>query len=192
MRLLLHSCCGPCATVAAEHFRSRGDEVAGWFFNPNVHPEEERRRREEAFALAARAMALAVLPAGPGTSTRDFLLQVSRWGGKRCPACYHLRLEAAACKAAETGFEAFSTTLLISPYQDLEAIREIGWAAGEQHGVTFAFADLRSRYPESCERSRELGLYRQSYCGCLFSELERSRRRARRALEKGLARAGVG
>ena len=191
MKLLLHCCCGPCATVVADHFRKAGDEVVGWFLNPNIHPEQERLRREAVSAEGARKMKLALLPAGPGMGFEEFLLAVARRarrGTTRCRACYDLRVTAAARQAAEGGFDGFSTTLLISPYQDVEAIAEAGRAAGDRFGVAFRFADLRESYGESCGRARELGLYRQNYCGCRFSELERAERRAARAIAKLNAR----
>jgi hypothetical protein len=97
-----------------------------------------------------------------------------------------MRLEATARRAAEEGCEEFSTTLLMSPYQDLREIERAGEEAGRRLDVRFSLEDLRSRYPESCERSRELDLYRQNYCGCIFSALERSERRSRRAVAKAL------
>lgn len=181
-RLLLHACCGPCAIVVAEHFRGLGYDVTGWFFNPNVHPEEERARREAVFEEAARAIALPVLQSGPHMSLLEFLLRLASRGRARCHACYQLRLTETARRAAGAGLGAFSTTLLISPHQEIDALREIGQAVGRECGVAFAFADLVGKYGESCERSRALGLYRQNYCGCQFSELERGERRARRAL----------
>jgi predicted adenine nucleotide alpha hydrolase (AANH) superfamily ATPase len=188
LKLLLHCCCGPCALLVAEHFRSLGHTVTGWFFNPNLYPPEEYARRAATFAEGAREIDLPLLPTPPARPLEDFLLSLSRRGGPRCHTCYDLRLRETARKAAEAGFEGFSTTLLISPYQDLEAIAEIGAAAAAEAGVEFLFADLTGRYPESCDRARELDLYRQNYCGCLFSALERSERRSNRAIGKVLRR----
>ena len=189
MRLLLHCCCGPCATSVADHFRAVGHDVVGWFFNPNIHPDEERRRREATLAKAAEAVGVPLLPEGPAMRLDEFFLELARRGGRRCLTCYELRLEATARKAAEQGFDAFASTLVISPYQDLDSIAEIGVRAGEAAGVEFQFVDLRSSYPKSCERARELDLYRQNYCGCMFSALERAERRTRRAVEKAFRRA---
>ncbi|UCC67304.1 MAG: epoxyqueuosine reductase QueH [Armatimonadota bacterium] len=189
MKLLLHCCCGPCATVVADYFRRLGDEVVGWFFNPNVHPEEERVRREEVLAEGARRMELPLLPAGRGMGLDKFLLALARRGGSRCEACYELRLVETAKEAGARGFGGFSSTLLISPYQDVAAIADIGRRAAERFGLEFRSADLRESYRESCERAREMGLYRQNYCGCRFSELERAERRALRAISKLGARA---
>ena len=198
MKLLLHCCCGPCTSVVVDHFRSLGAQVTGWFFNPNIHPAEELRRRQATFEQTAQVIGLPVhRPAGSVAADvgapalpeaeeglRGFLLALASQGGKRCRACYGLRLEAAAAAARSEGFDSFSTTLLISPHQEVEAIGELGAAIGARLGVKFGFADLRGRYAESCERARELDLYRQNYCGCLFSLLERSERRAGRAIER--------
>ncbi len=186
MKLLLHCCCGPCSLLVAEHFRAQGEKVTGWFFNPNIHPEEERLRRESTLAEAAQASKIRLLPPGPELNFTEFLLALARRGGPRCLACYQLRLEAAAQEAARLGFDGFSSTLLISPYQNLDAIAEIGRAAGVQAGVAFHFTDLRECYPNSRERARELDLYQQNYCGCVFSALERAKRRAKRVLSKAL------
>lgn len=189
-RLLLHCCCGPCAVVSAERFRSLGTEVTAWFYNPNVHPEAEWERRRETMERVAAAAGLPLLEAEGGwAGLGAFLLALASRGGRRCHACYELRLRTTAAEAARRGFGAFSTTLLISPYQDLAALREVGEAAGRRYGVRFVYADLRQHYPESHARSRAMGLYRQSYCGCLFSALERAERRAQRTIA---GRAGAG
>jgi len=183
-KLLLHCCCGPCAATVVQHFASAGKQVTGWYYNPNIYPPEEMRVRQQALQQASIALGMPLLPPGPEPDPADFLLAVAAEGGVRCRACYRLRLEAAARKAKEEGFPVFSTTLSISPYQDLEAIREIGEAAAAEHGVRFEFVDLREKHRESLARARSLGLYCQNYCGCLFSGLERSQRRAQRAVRK--------
>lgn len=137
---------------------------------------------------AARAAALSLQDSGASLTLREFLLRLARSRGRRCRACYRLRLEGAAREARALGCEAFSTTLTISPYQDLRAIQEVGEAAAEAAGVRFLHADLREHYHTSAERARELDLYRQNYCGCVFSLFERAERRARRAIAKALGR----
>jgi predicted adenine nucleotide alpha hydrolase (AANH) superfamily ATPase len=188
VRLLLHCCCGPCTTPVVEHFRGGGAQVEGWFHNPNLYPAAERVRRQEGLATAAAATDLPQRAPGPETRARDVLLALARAGGRRCDACYRLRLEAAAEEAVAAGCEGFATTLVISPYQDLAALQRIGEEAGARHGVSFAFVDLRAKFAESRTRARELGLYQQNYCGCLFSLLERAVRRSERAIAKALAR----
>jgi predicted adenine nucleotide alpha hydrolase (AANH) superfamily ATPase len=165
MRLLLHCCCGPCTTGVVDHWRDRGAAVQAWFHNPNIWPGGERRRREGTFARAAEALGVPVASVKPEGNWRDFLLALARGRGRRCEACYRMRLEAAARHAREAGCEAISTTLLISPYQDIEALRRIGEEVA----------------------ARALELYQQNYCGCLFSRLERAERRAVRAVGKAKA-----
>jgi len=194
LRLLLHCCCGPCSLEVAEHLRSLGHTVTAWFFNPNIHPLEELARRQATMVEAARAAGLPVgfvdpangANAAPASGIRpaDFLLLLARSSGQRCQACYQLRLGEAARAARSLGYEGFATTLTVSPYQDPEAIREIGERAAQAAGVRFVFADLREHYHCGAQRARELGLYRQNYCGCVFSLLERAERRARREIEK--------
>ena len=177
MKLLLHCCCGPCTISVADHFRTRGDAVTGWFCNPNLLPEEWERRRES-FDRAAEAVNLERRAVDHQLGFLDFLLAIARGKGRRCEACYELRLEATARQAVAEGCDGFATTLTISPYQDLEAIRRIGEEVGTRHGVAFVFTDLRPRFAESRTRARELGLYLQKYCGCVFSALERAEARA--------------
>ena len=166
--------------------------MTGWYYNPNLHPPEEMRRRQQALTQASLALGMALLACDREPEPAEFLLALARRGGRRCHACYELRLEATARKAREEGFDAFSTTLLISPHQDLEAVHKIGAAAAEKHGVAFRFVDLRDRYRESGERARSMELYRQNYCGCMFSDLERSEARASRAIRKAARLAPVG
>jgi predicted adenine nucleotide alpha hydrolase (AANH) superfamily ATPase len=185
LRLLLHCCCGPCSLEVAQHFRSLGYEVTTWFFNPNIHPPEELARRQAAMRQAVAARPAAEIRYSIFESRErllDFLLHIACSQGKRCRACYRLRLEAAARAAGALGYDAFSTTLTISPYQDLAAIQEVGERAAKAAGVRFLYADLREHYHTTAQRARELDLYRQNYCGCAFSLLERAERRARRAI----------
>ena len=185
-RLLLHCCCGPCSLAVAKHFQSLGYDVTPFFFNPNIHPPEELARRQAAMDEAARAAGLPPAGSGPGMALGEFLLRLARSPGRRCRACYQLRLDQAARAAAAGGYDAFATTLTISPYQHLPAIAEAGESAARAAGVRFVFADLREHYHTSADRARELDLYRQNYCGCLFSALERAERRSRRAIAKAL------
>ena len=192
MKLLLHCCCGPCTTVVADHFARGGETVVGWYHNPNIGPEEEWRRRREAFSQAAQALGLPTRPVGEEPRFAAFLLALARGRGPRCHACYRLRLEAVARAAAAEGYEAFGTTLTVSPYQDHAALQAVGNDVATQTGVRFVYADVRPRYAESQARARELGIYRQNSCGCVFSALERAVRRAERAIARALRSAGEG
>jgi len=196
MKILLHVCCGPCATGALEWLRRQfpTSEIAGLFYNPNIYPESEYQRRRQTMERAAGALELPLLPplratkpatageggwAGEEEGLVNYLHQVAFREKDRCRNCYAMRLAYTARQAAAAGHEAFSTTLLISPYQNLEAIRTIGEALSKIHGPDFVFHDLRPYFSRSRQRARELGLYQQKYCGCIFSELERIQAKAR-------------
>lgn len=176
MKLLMHTCCGPCAAYPVGHFRAAGWDVVGFWYNPNVHPWTEHERRRESMALLAGALGLP-MHWSPGYEMPAYLSKVAGRPGKpaRCIACYRMRLERTAGVAAETGMDAFTTSLLISPYQDHEALRAAGEEAAAAAGVPFVYADLRRYWPERGRLMRLHSLYRQQYCGCLYSEWERFR-----------------
>jgi predicted adenine nucleotide alpha hydrolase (AANH) superfamily ATPase len=172
-RLLLHICCGPCATFTVGHFRGLGYDVTGYWFGPNIHPYSEHERRREALEKLAAAIDLPVIWE-PGYAMPAFLRLVADTPDRpaRCRLCYRLRLAQTARAAAAGGFDAYSTTLLISPYQDLDAIGAIGEEEGAAHGVRFHYENLRSGFAAHHRLARAHGLYMQRYCGCLYSEWE--------------------
>jgi predicted adenine nucleotide alpha hydrolase (AANH) superfamily ATPase len=158
------------------HWRDHGHDVVGFFHNPNIHPLLEYRRRltgsRDLAALLGFELAedLEYDPAA-------WFGRVGSKGAARCKACIAQRLDRTAREASVRGCREFSTSLSISPWQDHDAIVTGGEAAAERHGVEFLYHDLRSLYRESRRLSREAGLYRQTYCGCLLSEWERYRDR---------------
>lgn len=170
--LLLHICCGPCTSAALPAFRASGCRVTGFFFNPNIHPLLEYRRRLTGAREAAERSAFPLLE-DPLYDPLEWFSRVTSEEGARCARCLGWRLDRTAEEARARGCRFFSTTLSISPWQDHEAMRLQGEAAAERHGVEFVYEDLRSLYQESRRLSREWGLYRQKYCGCLVSEWER-------------------
>ncbi|OPZ51211.1 MAG: hypothetical protein BWY92_00331 [Firmicutes bacterium ADurb.BinA052] len=172
MRLLLHSCCAPCTTFCLKALRADGHEVSGYFFNPNIHPYTEFRRRLDTFReyCSSQGYSAAI---DETYGLRHFLSEVGQDIEGRCAQCYRMRLYAAAELARKLGADAFTTTLLISPYQNHELLRRVADQAAEAAGVPFAYYDFRPGYRESVRLSREMGLYRQPYCGCIFSEEER-------------------
>jgi len=174
MTLLLHICCGPCATATLIHWRDQGQEVVGFFHNPNIHPLLEYRRRLTGSRDLAAQVGFELIEDLEYDPAAWFAL-VGIEGANRCEACIAQRLDRAAREASARGFGEFSTSLSISPWQDHDAIVAGGAAAAERHGVEFLYRDLRSLYRESRRLSREAGLYRQTYCGCLLSEWERYR-----------------
>lgn len=172
MKLLLHMCCGPCATHPVASLREAGHEVHGFFYNPNIHPLAEFRLRLESLRklLAAERIDATV---HEEYDIEEYFRRVSFRESNRCAACYHLRLEKAARDAADRGFDAFTTTLLVSPYQKHDLIREIGQSVGQERGVEFYYEDFRPGWPQTRQMSVRLELYRQKYCGCIYSERER-------------------
>jgi epoxyqueuosine reductase len=180
-KLLLHVCCGPCATATLDWLRAEvTQEITGLFYNPNIHPQAEYRRRRAGMEQVSQALALPLRCFGEEDSLVNYLQQVAFREAERCRVCYAMRLAQTAQQAAADNFEIFSTTLLISPYQNLEEIRKIGEALSQLWGPDFLFQDLRPYYPASRQKARELGLYQQKYCGCIFSEMERITQKSQR------------
>jgi hypothetical protein len=176
VKVLLHICCGPCAIVPFEELSDQGHQVTGYFYNPNVHPLIEFRRRLKAAKVLQERVPIEVIYE-EDYGLEEFLEAVAWEAGapERCRTCYRLRLERAAHRAAEGDFDAFTTTLLGSTHQHHRAVLEVGRESARRHGVDFVEADWRPRAGEGHERAGNMQLYRQSYCGCIFSEYERFR-----------------
>lgn len=170
--LLVHTCCGPCSTYTVQYWRQQRLEVAGCWFNPNIHPYMEHQQRLEAMQSFSQSVELPLfLPTG--YDLVGFLRRVVGREAERCRECFHMRLSQAAALAKEKGFDAFTTTLLISPYQKHDLLQQVGEEVAKEQKVPFLYADLRPGFTESRKLSKELGLYRQQYCGCIYSEWER-------------------
>lgn len=171
--ILLHVCCAPCGTYTVERLREQGFEVTGFWYNPNIHPWSEHERRRETLARYAAEIDLPVIWS-QGYEMREFLRAVvghERFG-ERCAICYRMRLERTAQVAAAQGFDAITTTLLISPYQNQDLIRRIGEEVAAQYGVDFYFENFRRGWARRGHLAREHDLYQQRYCGCVYSEWE--------------------
>lgn len=172
MKVLLHACCGPCASYCVETLREAGHQVYGYFYNPNIHPSQEYQRRLDSFLQFAEAVELPVL--SPGDYDYQEWLRRAAWREQvRCPLCYQMRLEQTARIARHGNFDAFTTTLLISPYQKHEVLLQTGEAIAASYEIPFLYMDFRPGFRRSIELSKEMGLYRQQYCGCIYSEAER-------------------
>ena len=173
--LFLHICCGPCAAYPLEWLREhRPDlELEGWFYNPNIQPGGEFLRRRDSLAFLALNRGLTV-DFSPPYDAADFLAALGPRPREpdRCRVCYAWRLSAVAREASRRGHRAFSTTLSFSKRQKHGLILEEGQRAAALHGLDFLYVDWRAGWRRGHELARGLGLYRQSYCGCLFSELE--------------------
>ncbi|MDX9821433.1 MAG: epoxyqueuosine reductase QueH [Syntrophales bacterium] len=172
MKILLHICCGPCAIHPLGYLRSAGHDVEGFFYNPNIHPYAEYRKRLETLQIFAREESLP-LEVDPGYPVERYFQRVSFDEGDRCRHCYEERLHAAFSKAVERKADALTTTLLYSRYQKHDLIAETAEELSARYGVTFFYHDFREGWREGIRISKERGMYRQNYCGCIFSERER-------------------
>jgi predicted adenine nucleotide alpha hydrolase (AANH) superfamily ATPase len=172
MRTLFHICCAPCAIYPIKEMRSSGMEVTGYFFNHNIHPYQEYRKRLETVREYAGKIDLDVIYRDEYL-LEEFLASVASHPADRCLYCYSSRLAAAAAAAAEMGFDAYSSSLLYSRYQKHEVIKELGEKIGERYGIPFHYSDYRRGWKEGIHISKDMGLYRQQYCGCIYSEMDR-------------------
>lgn len=177
-RLFLHSCCAPCSSYTLEYLSNYFD-ITVYYFNPNISPKEEFDKR-----FAEQKRLIDSLPAkNPiklvlGEYNYDDFLQIARGyenvaeGGERCFRCYRMRLESTARIAKEQGFDYFCTTLSISPLKNSQKINQIGYEVAQQYGIKWLPSDFKKRegYKRSIELSREYNLYRQNFCGCIFSK----------------------
>ncbi|MCL2093649.1 MAG: epoxyqueuosine reductase QueH [Treponema sp.] len=177
MKILLHSCCAPCSTPCLTALKEEGHEVSLYWFNPNIHPYTEYRSRRESLRHLAAHEGVPLIEEDQ-YGLRSFIEGTrgmeDREGG-RCTYCYKERLRSAAKTAAEQGFGAFSTSLLISPYQDHGAIKAMGEEWSRHFGIEFFYRDFRPLFRTGQDLARERGYYMQSYCGCIYSEEERYR-----------------
>lgn len=172
-RLLLHICCGPCSTYAIRRLREQGFTVSGFWYNPNIHPFAEHERRRECVRAYAEEVALPMIWWEEYEMPVYFRAVVGHEAfGERCAICYRLRLERTAQLAHQHAFHAFTTTLLISPYQQQVVIRSVGEELASKHGLEFYFENLRRGWCERGHTAREHEMYQQRYCGCVYSEWE--------------------
>ena len=170
--ILLHVCCAHCTAYTVEYWRGLGHEVSAMWYNSNIHPYTEHQQRLEAMKSVAEQIGLPLLIVGDYDIT-DYFRQVAGREPQRCRHCFRLRLSKTAETAQRMGFGAFTTTLLISPHQKHDLLREIGGELAQEKGLDFMYADLRKRYSDSRRITKSLNLYRQQYCGCIYSEWER-------------------
>ena len=186
MRLLLHMCCGPCSCYPVKKLREEGIEPVGYFFNPNIHPYKEWEMRLKTAKEFATKVQMEI-HTDEEYRLRDFLKKAliaeTELNG-RCTMCYTWRLEQAAKFASENGFDAFTSTLFYSIYQQHDLMRRTAEHFAEVYGVKFYYEDFRPGWQEGIDISQALELYRQPYCGCIFSEEERYSKAIRKARKK--------
>ena len=170
--VLIHCCCAHCAAYTIDYWRRQEYEVSALWYNPNIHPYTEHQRRLEAMKSLAQQVSLPLIVA-EGYDIIDYFHQVVGHESQRCQYCFRLRLSKTVDTAYQAGFNAFTTTLLISPHQKHDLLREIGTRLAEEKGLDFLYADVRKHYSDSRRMTKGLNLYRQQYCGCVYSEWER-------------------
>jgi len=171
-KVIIHVCCAHCAAYTAQYWREQGYEVSAFWYNPNIHPYTEHQHRLKAMQSLATKMSLPLIITS-GYDIVDYFRGVVGNEAERCRHCFRLRLSKTAETAKKMGFNGFTTTLLISPQQKHELIKEIGDEVAKETGVDFLYADLRKRYSDSRHITKSMELYRQQYCGCVYSEWER-------------------
>lgn len=173
MKILLHICCGPCLIYPLKRLNDQDFKVKGFFYNPNIFPIAEYSRRKDAAAVLSKDLQLEVEYPEYLPSEFSQAINANLQAPERCAGCWRLRLRKTALYAKENGFEAFSSTLLVSPYQNQELLKQIGAQAAEEAGVKFYYEDFRAGFRQAHEEARGKGIYCQKYCGCSYSELER-------------------
>lgn len=172
-KLLLHSCCGPCSSYVLEYL-TRFFDITLLFYGPNIQPGEEYQKRLEHQRKVLEHIPVALMPCGYDGAAFDAAvegLEAEPEGGGRCTVCFRLRIEETARLAAKEGFDYYCTTLSVSPHKDAVRINAIGQEMGAKYGVKWLPSDFKKRggYQRSIALSKEMGLYRQEYCGCLYS-----------------------
>ena len=178
-RVLVHTCCAPCLLGPLDALRKEGAAPSVCFYNPNIHPFLEFRKRIKAMQIFMETDSVPIeidIEYGLDLFVREVY---DATPAKRCENCYRLRLRYTAERAQQQNFDAFTTTLLGSPHQEHEVIHQVGEAIAEEARVPFLYRDFRPLHEETHELARKRGLYRQSYCGCCFSEYERYRETTR-------------
>lgn len=172
MKLLLHVCCAPCTIYPLKVLRQEGHDLTGYFYNPNIHPYLEYKKRLDTLKEYGTCEVLPIIH-DETYPLESFLRRVALDEDNRCRHCYEIRLRHVAEMARDGHYEGFTTTLLYSKYQKHDLIKLTAEKIAVECDVTFLYHDFRDGWSEGVEISRRLGLYRQPYCGCIYSEKER-------------------
>jgi len=178
--ILLHVCCAPCALYPVEQLRKNNFTVTQFFYNPNIHPVGEYENRKNAVKQLSLDMQLET--EYPLYKPEEFFREVNlnETAPERCARCFRLRLKKTASVAKEKGYRYFTTTLLVSPYQDQELLKNIGVSVAEEAGLSFYYEDFRPGFRQAHAQAKAKGIYCQKYCGCIYSEIERCRQSVKR------------
>ena len=172
MKLLMHACCAPCSVMCIKTLRSEGIEPVLYWYNPNIHPATEYKSRKNTLVDYAASID-AKLIVNNEYGLRRFISEINGNFDGRCPVCYEMRLDETARFASENGFSHICTTLFVSPYQNHALLIETAQKSAQKYGVELLYRDFRPYFSDGQAEARELGLYMQKYCGCIFSEEDR-------------------
>ncbi len=172
MKLLMHICCANCALYPLEDLLSKGIDIKGLWFNPNIHPYNEYQNRLDAVKGLQKLWDLDVEYIDH-YGLKEFLKATVNREDERCIFCYTMRLEETAGTAKKMGLDGFTTSLLVSPYQKFDMIITVGREMENKYSIPFHSEDFRPGWKTGVSLSKELGLYRQKYCGCMYSEMEK-------------------
>lgn len=181
--VLMHTCCAPCSLSCIDSLRAEGIEPVAFWYNPNIHPWKEYEARRDCLLAYAPTIEMQVI-VDEDYGLRTFIEHVASDIDHRCTYCYQHRLEETTRYAAEHGYEAFTSTLLASLYQDHDGIKAAAEKYARQYGVEFLYRDFRPNFRAGNQRARELGFYMQKYCGCVFSEQDRYQKQIDRDKKK--------
>lgn len=179
-RLALHACCGPCLIEPYDSFARDGQAVTVVYYNPNIHPAEEYERRLATLREYAAGHGMTVVELAYDPDAWEDAVAGAATREERCRACYGLRLGVVSAWAVANGYDEMSTTLSVSPYQNVDALAAEGERCSAAAGIAYLHRDFRDRYGDATRRSREEGMYRQNYCGCSASYDEAQAQRAER------------
>ena len=172
-KILLHTCCAPCSTYVIKKLNEEGyEDITSYWYNINIHPYAEYKQRLETLIEYTKMIDIPLV-VDYDYGIREFTINVTDNIDARCIFCYRSRLEKTAKYAKENGYDAFTTTLLVSPYQNHNLIIEIAKEMAEKYGIEFIYYDFREGFREGQQMARDAGLYMQKYCGCIYSEEER-------------------
>ena len=172
MKLLLHTCCAPCSIYPVKVLKDMDMDIMGFFYRYNIHPFQECMKREETLKQYSESIGLKVIYQ-PDYKIEKFLQSIVFREKERCRYCYYDRLKATALVAKKGKFEGFTTTLLYSRFQNHGLIRQTGEALAKKYGLKFFYHDFREGWKFGIEESKRLKMYRQQYCGCIYSEKDR-------------------
>ena len=176
MQILLHICCGPCLIYPFSRLNDQGFKIKGFYYNPNIYPAQEYNSRKESLEILSHDLQLELKISDFGELDFDQAIQNKENTPQRCVICWSLRLRKTALEAKNNGIPFFSTTLLVSPYQNHLVIKQLGEEIGQEVGVKFYYEDFRVGFKQAYALAKEKKLYLQKYCGCKYSEIEQCKK----------------